>query len=395
MSNFQRAGDAAETHLSGKRILSIYYRHKPGGLCKRLYMMFHALATAGGEVHYIAVEAYPLSHPQIVPHILWTPFQKKEGLLFWSYFLLTTPFYAFYVARKEDITLVSVFGGVYGFSAVFIKILLQIPLLIFVRADAQEIGRVLRRAPLSLFIERLFLKMAFSLSDQVVAVSRALKKTLVSDYGLSSDKISVLNNHIADDLSTASDRLKSRLSLGLDQYVFVVLTTAVLDARKNVALVIHAAHRLNKTAFFLIVGEGPERQHLERLANEHDGKAQFRFTGWQEDVSAYLKAADLFVLPSKHEGCSNALLEALSSGLPCLASDIDENREVLNAASLLFDPHDFASLSDKIKKIMIDPNYFEKIKLLSGDARRRWVFDWDRRIVKYHQHLFLSTNRSR
>lgn len=376
-----------EADLCGKRILSIYYRHKPGGLCKRLYMMFDALVMAGAEVHYIAIEPYPISHPRIIPHLLWTPFQKKEGLFFWAYFLLLTPFYVFMVARKEDIALVSVFGGIYGFLAMFPKVLLQIPLLIFVRADGQKIGRVLHRAPLRLFFERLFLRAGFALSDQVVAVSCALKDTLASCYGLSSNKISVLNNHIADELNPISDCQKSRLRLGLNKNIFVVLTVAVLDARKNIELVIKAAHRLKHPALFLIVGEGPERPNLEQLANEVQGKVQFQFTGWQENVNDFLKASDLFVLPSKHEGCSNALLEALSFGMPCFASDVDENREVLASKVLLFDATDSAALSDKIEKVMMDQDYFEKVKLLSEDARKGLIFDWDRRVVKYHQHL--------
>ncbi len=376
-----------EKNLEGKRILSIYYRHKPGGLCKRLYMMFNALVGAGGEVHYIAVEPYPIAHPRIIPHILWTPFQKKEGLFFWTYFLLLAPFYAFYIGRKEDVSLVSVFGGIYGVLAVFLKVLLQIPLLIFIRADGKEIARVLRRAPLRLFLEDFFLKSSFSLADQVIAVSHPLKKTIVGRYGLSPDKIAVLNNNIADDLNRVTDWQECRRRIGLDDETFVVLTMAVLDARKNTELLIKAAHLLKQPALFLIVGEGPERPYLERLVNEAHGKAQFRFTGWQENVNDFLVVSDLFVLPSKHEGCSNALLEALSFGLPCLTSDIDENRDILKSELLLFDVNDPASLSDKIEKMMIDPGYFKKIKLLSEDARKKLIFDWDGRIVAYHQRL--------
>lgn len=379
-----------ETALQGRKILSIYYRHKPGGLCKRLYMMFDALVAADAEVHYIAVAPYPISHSGIVPHILWTPFQKKEGLFFWVYFFLIAPFYAFVIARKEGITLISVFGGVYGFLAVLPKVLLQIPLLIFIRADGQKIARVLRRAPLRSYFEGLFLKFALALSDHVVTVSHALKESLAGAYDLSSDKISVLNNNIVDDLNPPKNRRESRLHLGMKDKSFVILTMAVLDARKNIEIVIRAAHRLNEAALFLIVGEGPERQNLGRLANTGNKKVQFIFTGWQENVNDFLSAADLFVLPSKHEGCSNALLEALSSGLPCFASDIDENKEVLVSPILLFDGNDSAALSDKIEKVMMDGDYFEKVKMLSDDARKRLIFDWDRCIVAYHQQLLIQ-----
>lgn len=380
-----------EAWLKGRKVLSLYYRHKPGGLCKRLYMMFDALVRAGGEVHYIAVEPYPISHAKIVAHILWTPFQKKEGLFFWVYFLLITPFYAFSVARKQGIEMVSVFGGVYAFSAIFLKVLLQIPVLTFVRSDTHEIGRVLHHASVRLFFEHLFLKTGFALSDQVVAVSQALKKTMAERYGICLDKIAVLNNNITEhNIHHASTRDVYRQKIGLDEKAFIVTTAAVLDARKNVEYFIEAGQMLKQPALFLIVGDGPERHNLERLANGVTGEVRFIFTGWQEDVSHYLNASDLFVLPSRHEGCSNALLEALSVGLPCLGSDIDENREVLHSGLLLFDLNDSAVLSDKLKQIISDPNYFERIKSLSRNAGKQLFFDWDRRIVVFHHQVFFQ-----
>ena len=73
--------------------------------------MLIALANAGGEVHYICVELYPISHPKIVPHILWTPFSGKDGIFFWIYFISVVPFYSFFIGCRLKIDIVSVFGG--------------------------------------------------------------------------------------------------------------------------------------------------------------------------------------------------------------------------------------------------------------------------------------------
>lgn len=121
--------------LQGKKILSIYYKHKPGGLCKRLYMMLKALADAGGEVHYIAVEPYPISHNKVIPHLLWTPFHQTEGVFFWIYFIATAPFYALWIGYRFKVDIVSVFGAVYGFLALLLKGLFGKPILTFVRSD--------------------------------------------------------------------------------------------------------------------------------------------------------------------------------------------------------------------------------------------------------------------
>ncbi|MFQ5728883.1 MAG: glycosyltransferase, partial [Waddliaceae bacterium] len=182
--------------LQGKKILSIYYKHKPGGLCKRLYMMFDALAGAGAEVHYIAVEAYPISNPRIVPHLLWDPFNKKDGILFWAYFFLISPFYIFIIARREKIDMVSVFGAVYGFSAIFLKILLQTPILIFVRADTVAIAQTLGHPQWRLSLEAQIVSIALRLSDRIIAVNHPLKKILSKRIKIDPDKISVLHNNI-------------------------------------------------------------------------------------------------------------------------------------------------------------------------------------------------------
>ncbi len=78
-----------------------------------------------------------------------------------------------------------------------------------------------------------------------------------------------------------------------------------------------------------LVGEGAERQALEQLAKETGIENALNFAGKQDDVRPFLAAADIFVLPSKTEGMSNALLEGMASGLPCLATPVGANPRVL------------------------------------------------------------------
>jgi len=374
------------SRLKRKKILSVYYRHKPGGLCRRLYMMFDALLAEGAEIHYIAVEKYPISHARIVPHILWSPFKKKEGVLFWFYFVGVMPFYCFIIGRREQVDLVSVFGAVYGFFAIFLKLLVQTPLVIFVRADAYEIGRILNRPLILVFFEEVMTSVAFKLSDRIVSVSPQLRKTIFSRYKIQDDKVDVLQNNIQDFSGAISVKKDVRRKLHLDVQAFIIVTAAVLDARKNIDFLIQAAAFVKQPAVFIILGEGPDRAHLIQLAKQVGKQENIFFPGWREDVGDFFSAADLFVLPSRHEGCSNALLEALSQGLPCLCSDIPENRSVLKSDELLFDPIDLRMLSDKLNKMM-DSAYLERAKGLSEDARKRLIFNWDHRVVTIHQGL--------
>jgi glycosyltransferase involved in cell wall biosynthesis len=79
----------------------------------------------------------------------------------------------------------------------------------------------------------------------------------------------------------------------------------------------------------LIVGDGPNRKMLTRLATALGIAERVHFAGWRDDLPAILRACDLFVLPSRWEGMPNALLEAMASGLPVVAADVEGVAEVL------------------------------------------------------------------
>ncbi len=382
--NTLETADEGKGSLKGKKILSVYYKHKPGGFCKRLYMMFDALLAEGAKIHYISTEPYPKLNSEVKQHILWTPFNKKEGLFFWLYFICITPFYLLIVGRREKIDLVSVFGGVYGFLAIFLKLLLQKPIMIFVRADGFKVGESLGRPVFILFFEEFLSKIGFELSDQIITVNHHLKTIISLRHKIRKDKITVLSNHIEDLSQDILSKKDYRKKLTLDEEIFVVITVGVLDSRKNVDFLIRATSDLKEPLLLLIVGDGAEKQKLEKLANEVASNARIIFTGWQEDVLSFLKASDLFVLPSKHEGCSNALLEALACGISSLGSDTPENREVLEDEKLLFDPLDVNSFSDKLERMLVDENFLTEIKVSTEKAREHLSFNWKEHIVKLH-----------
>lgn len=82
-----------------------------------------------------------------------------------------------------------------------------------------------------------------------------------------------------------------------------------------------------------IVGAGEDREALERLCEE-EGLGDFaRFVGWRKDARDLLCESDLFLLPSRWEGMSNALLEACAAGLPTLCMEVEGTREVLGESS--------------------------------------------------------------
>lgn len=97
-----------------------------------------------------------------------------------------------------------------------------------------------------------------------------------------------------------------------------------------------------------------------------------RFRGHRSDVARFYRAADAFVLPSSTEGLSNALLEAMAHGVPCVASDIPQNRFALGDAGLLFSMGSAEDLARTIRRLIRDRERGgDLIRRLSAAARKR------------------------
>jgi len=79
----------------------------------------------------------------------------------------------------------------------------------------------------------------------------------------------------------------------------------------------------------LLTGDGPERENLERMAHELGIADQVIFAGYQADTESCYQAMDLFILPSRSEGLSISLLEAMAAGVPVMVTDVGANREVV------------------------------------------------------------------
>lgn len=126
-------------------------------------------------------------------------------------------------------------------------------------------------------------------------------------------------------------RAQSQAALGLAGRV-VVLSVGRLAAQKSLPVLIQAfasALPACPQLYLLVVGDGPERASLEALVHSLGIVDQVCFVGNQSDVRPYLFAADLFALPSVSEGISNALLEAMSAGIACMATPVGGSPEVL------------------------------------------------------------------
>jgi len=124
------------------------------------------------------------------------------------------------------------------------------------------------------------------------------------------------------------ERTAARARLDLPPDAFVVLWAGRFDPVKRVDVVVRCAARVQTPAMFLLAGDGPARSSIAADIPQSPARERLRLLGWQPDLGLTLSAADAFLLPSDTEGVPNALLEALTFGLPCVARDLPTLREL-------------------------------------------------------------------
>lgn len=149
-----------------------------------------------------------------------------------------------------------------------------------------------------------------------------------------------------------------------------------LHPQKGLDMLLRALRRIcdecgNGTCRLTLLGDGPQKSELEALAASLGISAQVEFAGESTQVQDYYRKADIFVLPSKAEGISNSLLEAMSQGLPSAVSDIPGNADVVDdkVNGVLFKPDDEASLAARIRELLENEGLRERI----GKAARREI----------------------
>lgn len=121
-----------------------------------------------------------------------------------------------------------------------------------------------------------------------------------------------------------SKRAFSRGEYGLEPEAFVICHVGTFNEQKNQTFLLEAFAQLLKIrpeSYLLLVGEGPNFKRCEEKTRALDLCGRVRFTGVLKDVTGVLSAADVFALPSLHEGLPLTLIEAQCAGLPCAASD--------------------------------------------------------------------------
>jgi len=257
--------------------------------------------------------------------------------------------------------------------------LLKIPLCVGISHVMDEYARNYRRLQVRLLADSKW---------HMVAVSEAVKDVLISyNCGFNTDNTSAITNAIDTQklIGFMLPKHEARSKLGLPLDMRVVGAIGRLVGVKGHEYLIQAFAAIEKNypdIILVIIGEGGERNRLTQLINDLNINHKVYLLGAKENAAHYIKAFDIFTMPSIQEGLGLALLEGMCGSLPVIASDIPAMRPLINGAGgVAVTPRDTESLAEAISHYL-DLN--ESELAVKGNSCFNYVLH-NHTITKYRQ----------
>jgi glycosyltransferase involved in cell wall biosynthesis len=189
---------------------------------------------------------------------------------------------------------------------------------------------------------------------RVVTTGEALKREMVERNGYRASRIESVPTGIDAGRFRPGERMAMRAKFGLPADKTLVGIVATLRSWKGHAFLLEAMARLPEKFELVIVGDGPQRAALEEMIVKLDLRGRVRMQGQQADVLPWLRALDIFALPSfANEGVPQALVQAMLVELPCVTTAVGGIPEVAEheRTALVVPPRDVAALAAAIERL--------------------------------------------
>lgn len=226
--------------------------------------------------------------------------------------------------------------------------------------------------PLGFLLEtykKLLLKRVLKSATKIICLSEPQKKVIASKYALPLESIVVISNGVAEEYFVD----KKMIENAVPHLLFV----GRLAAQKNLSLLIEAISQMQACVILDVVGEGEAREKIEALIQQYkleNVKLHGQKTGGE--LLDFYKMADIFVLPSLKEGISLAMLEALAAGLPVVASDLPELRQILGDCGILIQDPTATNYAKALDALLSNEDTLQRLWNLS--VQKAHSYSWEK-----------------
>lgn len=276
--------------------------------------------------------------------------------------------------KKNNFDVVCDFTGNFSAFDIFCCKILKVPIrIVFYRESRNQFRPTL----LKTFYAQEVAKLSYKFSTKILSNSEEALNHFYPEWKNNDmSKFKVIYNGLDIKLLSKKTKYEIRSQLNIPLSAFVICHTGRYTAAKNHEMIIKCAEKLcakYKDLIFILVGRNVKEVYEERLKENKLGE-QIRILGYRNDVLDILKSADLFYFPSLNEGQPNALIEAMASGLPFIASNIPTIRETVpsDCISTLVDPMDVVENINALEKAYIER---EKLKSYATWAKSKFASD--------------------
>lgn len=223
------------------------------------------------------------------------------------------------------------------------------------------------------------MQLTYPFADGISAISRDSARDVAHVANIPEEDVEIIPNAVVDDalLSAASEPVTH--DWFTDTESPVVLGAGRLEPLKGFSVLIDAAtHFRDDGVKFVIIGEGPERETLESQIQQLDLEDTVDLPGYVSNPYKYMKAADVFCLPSRSEGLGNSLIEAISVGTPAIATACSSGPvSILEGGDLgpIVEPDDATGMANAIQEVLASPVSSEELISKSKEYSVQTVAD--------------------
>lgn len=233
-------------------------------------------------------------------------------------------------------------------------------------------------------------KFIYKQYQYVIAISKGVETSLINWIGPKLKTEVIPNGIMLPQYDSSNLTNNERCKLSKKDTVKICMVGR-LTASKNQQMLIDLISVLPNKYVLTLVGGGEKLELLKSYANDKNVEARVFFMGQCDDVTAYLKKTDLYIHASNWEGFGLAVVEAMSLGLPVLASNIDGLKDIVKDVGIVFENGNV----EELKNIVLELEHDEErlIELKSNSIKAVKNYDINCTASKYF-HLYKKMERS-
>lgn len=215
-------------------------------------------------------------------------------------------------------------------------------------------------------IEYPWYKQLFRKADLIITDSFKARDTMIEEWGKKEFENKIVGIHPQVPIEEIKQKADEEINYKVEEDQFLIMSCGRLSEEKGMDLAVKAVSILKEKGFknikWIIVGDGPEREKLEKMIVEYEVVDNIQLLGFKSNPYPYFKLCSLYVQPSRLEAFGLTMAEAQVLGKPVVTTETNGGKEsVENMVSGLVTPISAEAISEAIESILVAPDFYQQL----------------------------------